>query len=151
MKSIISYLNEGADLRKEEKELIDKYLGSYASKVTIKQTFTRQRMKEGLVINFYCYVAKDRADVSKFSGLLYDLLKHMDDTLPDKIKGKYNYVKLKKDETKEDFVKAKEEQYDGYYKFLKDQAENGKGFLKQSAIEDLKSGKSSYTIYFDLH
>lgn len=151
MKSIITYFNEDADLRREENELIKKYLGSYASEVKVLRVFTRQRMGEKLKINFYRYNAKNKADISKFYGLLYDLLKNMDNTLPDKIKGKYNYVKLNKDISKEDYVKSKEKDYDDYCEYVKQEAENGPEILKQIAAEKVKSGKIYYPITFDLH
>lgn len=151
MKSIITYLNEDADLRREENELIKKYLGSYASEVKVLRVFNRQRMGEKLKINFYRYNAKNKADISKFYSLLYDLLKNMDDTLPDKIKGKYNYVKLNKDISKEDYVKSKEKDYDEYCEWVKQEAENGPEILKQIAVEKVKSGKIYYPITFDLH
>lgn len=149
MKSILTYLNEDADLRSQERDVIKEYLGPYASKIEIKQTFTRQRMKENLRVNHYCYTAKNKSDVTKFSGYLYELLKHMDDTLPDKIKGKYNYIKLKGNSSKEDFVKSKENEYDNSLAFRKKLAATSTGVMKQMAEEGLKD--PSYPIYFSLH
>lgn len=149
MKTIIKYINERGDFRKSDDELIAKYLGDYADHVKVAQTMVKQRMRELYTTNYYRYTAKSKADVTKFSGLLYDLLKHMDDILPNKIKGRRNYLLISPGTTKEDFVKKKEERYDDWINYLKEELTTDSGKMKEFHLAQLKSGELQ--IYFRLH
>lgn len=114
-----SYFDQGGNVIDKEKELIKKFLGPYASKVSLKQSITNQRFNKKLTSGWYEYYAQNRDDVKKFSGYLYDLYKDVDDNLPDNTKGNYFYIKLKNGVTKEEFVDAKLELYDNQYSWYK--------------------------------
>lgn len=155
MKSINDIINEayfekGGNLLAEERELINKFLGPYADKVKLRHSTKGQRFKNKIISGFYYYDAKDREDVTKFAGYLFDLYKNLDDNLPEGAKGKWNYIQLKHNETKEEFVKSKEKDYDSYRAYLQKTVDDEKApeFMRKSAEEDLK--KTSYRVYLIL-